>query len=316
MAGPFDSFKPFSFSGIDFPYVTYSVTGGIRKHKHEYPHSPGAAVEKLGRELYEIHVTADFTAGLPFFAYKDLLLDLSNLRNAFEEQITDSLHIPHIGTIVACADKWTESARNTNRSTIRAEFSFFEDLNSALQLRDTVTVSTAAMPALLDQFNIARDGVVPDPIPNSFTLQPIGPNSKNVFDAIADLTVLICGIKDQQELYGALVSSKLAGLIALCKAADQSVSQLNKPQNYLLLDSLHAIWASALELQSDLQNTGFAAEIYVTKKRMGIADVSFEIYGNTLAAAQLMQLNEIQNPLAIPANTQLIYYRALQSQAA
>ena len=44
---PFDALKPFSFNGFDFPYTDYTVTGGIRKHNHEYPHNPGAAVEKL-----------------------------------------------------------------------------------------------------------------------------------------------------------------------------------------------------------------------------------------------------------------------------
>jgi len=94
---PFDQFQPFSFAKIPFPYETYSVTGGIRKHKHEYPHSDGGAVEKLGRELYEIHVSVNFTAGLVKQPYEELLNSLAALRSTFEEQTTDALVIPHIG---------------------------------------------------------------------------------------------------------------------------------------------------------------------------------------------------------------------------
>jgi len=79
---------------------------------------------------------------------------------------------------------------------------------------------------------------------------------------------------------------------------------------------MHALWKAVLDLEADLQNTGFRSQIYVTPVTMNISQVSFAIYGNTLAAGQLMQLNEIPNPLAIPPQTQLIYYPALEQLAA
>jgi hypothetical protein len=308
---PLNQFKPMSFNGVEFPYDSYTVAGGIRRHKHEFPHSPGAAVEKLGRELYEISVSVNFTGGLIAPRYNDLLLSLAVLRDAFENEITAELNIPHIGTIQACADHWRETATGRNRSTIRGELTFYEDLNSAVALQNTVTVSPAAMASLLDQFNIERAGITPAPVPSSFQITPIGPNSVNIFDAISDLTTSILGIKDQQELFGALVSSKINGLVALFKAADTLVPELNEPKHYKMLDAMHALWEAALKLQNDLQNTGFEARLYVTPKRMGIADVCVAIYGNTRSAAQLMQMNDLRDPLSIPPNSQIIYYPAL-----
>lgn len=310
---PFDSLNPFSFNGFAFPYTSYSVQGGIRKHKHEYSHNPGAAVEKLGRELYEIHVSANFTGGLVDPRYQDLLTRLDALRDSFEGQVTGPLTIPHIGTIQACADKWVQNARNTNRSTIYADFTFYEDLNSALQLRDQLSTSAGAIGSLADQLKkmITTNDVDRVSIESSFRIKPTGPNSVSIWDAINDLSVTIAGMQDQQELYGALVSSKIEGLIALFKQADQQVESLNDPANWPVLDAMHALWEAALTVQADLQDTGFQTQIFVTKVRMGIADVSVAIYGNSLQAAQLMQINSFDDPLSIPPLTQVLYYRAL-----
>ena len=158
--------------------------------------------------------------------------------------------------------------------------------------------------------------ITPDPVRSSFSIAPTGPNTLNIFEAISALATSIAGIQDQQDLYGALVSSKLDGLIALFKQADTQVSQLNDPANYKALDAMHALWQSALALKEDLQNTGFAARLYLTPMRMSIAQVSAVLYGNTFASAQLMQLNDLRDPLDIPAQTQLIYYPALQQLAA
>lgn len=308
---PFDALKPFSFNGFAFPYTTYSVQGGIRKHNHEYSHNPGAAVEKLGRQLYEIHVSANFTGGLVDPRYPSLLTDLDALRSNFEAQSTGPLTIPHIGTIQACAERWNENVRNTNRSTVQADFTFYEDLNSALQLQDQLSTSSGAIGSLGDNLFQLTKTLDPVVIPTSFTAKPIGPNVTSLWDAINDLSVTIAGIQDQSDLYGALVESKIDGLIALCKQADQFVSALNDPDNWPVLDALHSLWSAALDLQGDLQNTGFQSQLYGVPVRMGIADVSIAIYGNTLAAASLMQLNAIDDPLNIPAGTTILYYPGL-----
>lgn len=310
---PFDELKPFSFNSFPFPYTSYSVQGGIRKHKHEYSHNPGAAVEKLGRELYEIHVSANFTGGLVDPRYPALLTVLDALRDAFENQITADLTIPHIGTIQACAERWTHTARNTNRSTIQAEFTFYEDLNSALQLRDQLNTSSGAIGSLSDHLFQLTKTLDPVSVPTSFAIQPIGPNSTSIWDAINDLSVTIAGMQDQQELYGALLFSKIEGLIALFKQADQQIEALNQPVNWPVLDAMHQLWATCLQVQADLQNTGFQTRLFGVPVRMGIADVSVAIYGNTLAAASLMQINDLSDPLNIPAGTSILYYPALQA---
>jgi prophage DNA circulation protein len=313
---PLDLLKPFSFDDIPFPYKSYRVTGGIRKHEHQYPHNPGAAVEKLGRELYKIDVSVNFTGNLLNPDYADLLTRLGQLREEFENQTTAALNIPHIGTIQACAEHWIEGATNLNRSTITADLTFYEDLNSALAFQDTVILSAGAIGTLADAFKIAHADITPQTTTPDFSIPQQGPNTLNLFEAIDALAVSISGIKDQQELFGALVSSKIDGLLALFKRADTQEQSLNDPQNHLVLDAMHALWKATLDLKADLQDTGFRAQIYVTPVAMNISQVSYAIYNNTLAAAQLMQLNDLDDPLRIPPQTQIIYYPALERLAA
>ena len=61
----FDNLERASFAGYAFPVSDVEVTGGLRDHVHEYPHSPGGAPEKLGRKLYEFSFTSPMLAGFP-----------------------------------------------------------------------------------------------------------------------------------------------------------------------------------------------------------------------------------------------------------
>ena len=48
----FQNLSKASFDGIAFPVATYRLPAAF--DHHQYPHSPGGAVEKLGRELYRV----------------------------------------------------------------------------------------------------------------------------------------------------------------------------------------------------------------------------------------------------------------------
>lgn len=289
-----------SFDGIAFPYQSYSVQGGIRKHIHEYPHNPGGAPEKLGRKLYEIHVTVNFTDGLIAPQYEDLFSRLAKLRDLFEFQTTAPLLIPHIGTIQACADSWRDTAQARNRSMIAAELVFFEDLASAF-LVDTVITSQTVTSALADMNSEALLAMQ----------RKLNDKHLSLFSQINDLANTVLGILDQVNLYGSLVVSKIDSLTALLQQADTEVNELNDPDFYPLLDALHNLWFANVQLNRDILGKG-ALATYMTPMRMWIGAVAAAVYhGDSSRAAELLQLNAIEDPLDIAAGTAIIYYKQI-----
>jgi len=299
MSTPFDGLKPFSFDGIEFPYKSYRIQGGIRKHEFNYPHQPGGETEKLGRKLYEIHVTSNFTAGLTK-KYPNLWFDLKNLRDRFANQDTAAINIPHIGEIQAFADQWEESVNARDRSTIEVNMTFTEDLDEAFALRNTVIVNSSnTMADKLDTFNaeVLRQQLL------------LENNTLNIFSLINDTCSSVLAIKDQLDLYGSLIVSKIESATAIIKDADQQVNELNNPDFWPLLDALHDLWDSSIQLHKDILSENKPLKTFTLPIRMTVAQASSAIFGgDSSRSVELMKLNPIEDPLSIPAGFKLNYY--------
>lgn len=301
MATPFDGLKPFAFFGTQFPYKTYRIQGGIRKHEFNYPHSPGGVTEKLGRKLYEIHVQSNFTAGL-LKIYPNLWADLKRLRGKFETQATSTLNIPHIGEIQAFADSWTESVNAKDRSTIDVDMVFTEELPDDFTIANVATINSGAvLQSKLDNFN--AEVLLAQLLVTS--------NSLNIFSAINNVCSSVLSVKDQLDLYGSLVVSKIESATAIIQAADLQVKELNDPDFWPLLDALQELWFSTIQLQNDIQQSGVQLRTYTVPIRMTVAQASAAIFGDNSKAVDIMTLNAIDDPLSIPAGFQLQYYAAL-----
>jgi hypothetical protein len=295
---PFDGLKPFSFGGIEFPYKTYRVQGGIRKHEFNFPHTPGGVTEKLGRKLYEIHVTSNFTAGLTK-RYPNLWADLAKLRKTFANQDTDIIGIPHIGPMAAFADTWTESVTGRDRSTIEVDMTFTEDMAEGFTASRLLDFSgSATMSDKLDTFNA-------EALRNELLLDK---NTQNIFSAVNSVCSSILSVKDQLDLYGSLIVSKIDSATAIIRDADQQVRELNNPDFWPLLDSLHGLWFSTIQLQQDIQQSGAVIKTFTVPIRMTIAQASAAIFGDNSKAVDLMTLNPLDDPFSIPAGFQLNYY--------
>lgn len=287
----FDNQKPFAFAGIKFPFKNYRVRGGIRKHVHEYPHAAGGALEKLGRSLYEITVSVDFTDGLDSPKYRTLINDLGILRGLFEDQVTEDLHIPHIGTVKACADEWVEEVSGTNRSTIKGELKFIEDQSSAFLVLQAITVSPGALPARASDFSTKA-----------------APFNENLFSKIDKAANAILGIVDQGQLYGSLVAAKIEGLSRLIRQADEGVKVLNDPENIDAMIALHRLWESVENIRRDIQNRDSFLREYTVPLRMTVGQAAAAIYGDSSKGGELMQLNIISDPLNLEPGSKLRYY--------
>lgn len=298
MATPFDGLKPFAFDGIEFPYKNYRIQGGIRKHEFNYPHEDGGDTEKLGRKLYEIHVSSNFTAGL-IKKYPNLWADLKSLRSTFAKQNTAVINIPHIGEMRAFADSWTESVNARDRSTIDVEMTFTEELDEKFAATNVASSDSGnAMQDKLDTFNaeVLRQQLLLDN------------NTANIFSIINSVCSSVLGIKDQVDLYGSLIVSKIDSATAIIRDADQQVNELNNPDFWPLIDALHDLWDSSLQLQKDVLSENAPLKTFTLPIRMSIGQASSAIFGNSSQAVDLMTLNAIEDPLSIPAGFQLAYY--------
>ena len=288
----FDTRKHFSFSRIEFPFKTYRVTGRNRKHVHEYPHTAGGALEKLGRSLYEITVSVDFTDDLDNPKYRDMINRLASLRALFEDQVTEDLHIPHIGTIKACADEWVEEVTGSNRSTVKGELKFIEDQSSAFLVLQAITVSPGALPA-----RVAK-----------FSLEAAPFNDDNLLSKIDKAANAILGIFDQAQLYSSLVAAKVEGLSRLLRQADESVKAFDDPENYELTQAFLHLWESVNNIRRDiLQRDSFLRE-YTVPIRMTVGQAAATIYGDVSKGGELLQLNVINDPLNLEPGSKLRYY--------
>lgn len=291
----FDQLQPASFEGIEFPVKTLRVAGGIRDHIHEYPHTPGGAPEKLGRKLYEFHVTADFTAGLIEPRYQFLWpSNLAQLRTLFETQTTGTLLVPTIGPIQAYCVAWEQTQTAANRSGEEVQMSFREDASDTFLIDDAISVNLGSMQSKLDNFNFQA---------SSFP-------TVSIFSAIDALCSSVLAFNDQFELYGALVTSKIDGLVSTLREADHDVVELNDPPNWQLLAALHDLWQSAAQLQKDIQQQNDFLRTFTTPVRMGVGQVAVALFGDSAKGVDLMRLNVLPDPLAIEPGTLIRYYQA------
>src|SRR6478609_1012180 len=296
MATPFDGLKPFSFAGIEFPYKTYRIQGGIRKHEFNFPHTPGGLTEKLGRKLYEIHVTANFTQGL-VTKYPNLWSALAELRKSFAAQEVDVVNIPHIGPMLAFADSWDESVNAKDRSTIDVDMKFTEEIDVYTDVRKLGIDTSNAMSSKLDTFNA-------EVLRNQLLLDT---SSLNIFSTINSVCSSILSIKDQIDLYGSLIISKIDSATAIIQQADSQVKELNNPDFWPLLDSLQDLWFSTVQLQQDIKENDIVMRTFTVPIRMSVSQASAAIFGDSTRAVDLMTLNPLDDPFSIPAGFKLNY---------
>lgn len=310
MAPPaFDTLKPMSFAGIQFPFKNYRVKGAIRKHVHEYPHSPGGALEKLGRSLYEVQVSVDFVDGYTHPKYRQMFTDLGVLRGLFEDQVTERFVIPHIGAIQACAEEWTEDVANTNRNTVKGELKFIEDQSSAFLVVEAATVTTTTLANKYDEFTIAREKLKDPEQAAVIGAEPFAEPS--IFSQIDNAAIAVLGIKDQSDLYGSLVAAKIDSFASLLRQADSQVnSAINEPPYWEIREALHALWDATQQLGRDVQNKDEYLKEYTVPLRMSVGQIAAALYGDATKGGEIMQLNVLRDPLAVDPGTKVRYYKA------
>lgn len=304
--GILDSLPPASFDGIAFPFTSRNAKLVARHHVHEFNRMNGGAVEKLGRKVYEFSFEALFHEGNP--RYPGLYPDsLRQLRERAERLDTASLVIPEIGTIRAMISELSQTRRGKSSSGEEVSIHFIED--------DLEPFRKATLPASRDSFAeasaayIAKVKEVKDTTEYKIEIEKEKPK-KSFFDSLDDAIGAINAISDQAELLGNQFASKLDKVAALCKAIHNTVSFLKNPVFHALAESIRGLWDATRKLKEDLHKSGRKLVPYVVPAVLSVGTIAGNLYGDASRGGEILSLNAIPDPYAIPAGTRLQVYQA------
>lgn len=299
----FDALISASFNGIKFPVKTSSVRGGLRHHIHEFPHTPGGQPEKLGRKLYEFHMTALFHGN--FRKYPQLWPNgIRDLFALFESGETYHLGVPTLGVIFAFCVDWSKEQTARVLSGEEAEFTFLEDDSDAFLRPSNVLPTPDAVAAAYDKFTHLAADVDP---------------KDGLLDSLQKAVNSFTAIKDQIELQGNLVAARLDKIASMCDQIDSSARFLNSTVNnagnafdnpalHNAKEALHDLWFSALSLSRDVTRTngGSKPARYIVPVAMTATTAAKAALGDASRAVELMQINQVDDPFGIPPGTVLL----------
>lgn len=287
MARALDLYDHWSFRGIPLAIQTASAEIGIRIHEHIYPHSPGAAIEKMGRKLYRFSVSGVFDENLPQARYPRSLSNVGMLLKLCEKEQTGPLVIPWIGTVQTVVEKFKVTETSKVRSGLSFDAEFVEDLNNEFAIMKFIRVDRKQLRTGHEAFTSAG-------------------YKADIFSQIAAAVSFIFSIKDQFELYSALIRSKLDYLENLFREADATATELWN--DVVKLQIFMEMWDAVREFGNDLAAKGLTFEYYTVPQTMSIQEVAVAIYQDASKSGDLLGLNPIENVFEIPAGTSIRYY--------
>lgn len=294
------SFPRMSFKGIEFPYTNLSVKCGIRYAQHEFPHAPGAEIEKMGRKAYIINVVGMFHA-IPGSEldkqYPGLYPGrLRELRDLFEKETTDNLVVPTIGTMKVVATAWQQDFNVQVGTGENVALEFVEDQESNAFVDLGLDISMAKMAeantdllskvALMESKRAATQSVMQD---------------------INDAVTAVQAVGGMADAMSQMVAGKIAAIAQLCQYADGQLEDMQDPLNHLVVEALKNLWASAQDLAANIVETREQLMLYKVPKLMSIGQVAMAIYGTTEKTEHLLKLNTFSDALAIPPATDVVY---------
>ena len=288
-----------SFAGIAFPVSDIEVTGGMRHHVHEYPHSPGGVPEKLGRKLYRVRFSAWFheLSGTAAEQFPGLWPEgLARLRAILDGGTTEDLVVPTVGTIKAFAVEWSQkysTAQAIDGEKVSLEFLEDQDglsLSAAIELGAN-SIEQAA--ETLDAAAALRD----------YTKK----RKPGLFEQINDAVGAFTALKDQAGLASSLISAKIEGIKSLCSQLESTVEFMGSADAHPIASAARNLWFAADEVVSNLVVPASKTLAYVVPSTTTVVALSQQLYGTTTKVEDLLRLNTFRDPYKVMAGTQVLY---------
>jgi hypothetical protein len=280
-----------SFGDLAFPITSCRMKGSYRHYEHVFLKTPGAAVEKLSRDLYRVDMAGVFDMNIQ--GYGDLSATIDALRRHYEAGTTLPLVIPYIGTVPCWIPEWDEDIDFKIRSGHKAQLVFMEDQNVAFLEQALRRTTATSVGSSHDVFQLQADAIVPRP---------------NIFDQIREQANKVFGFFDQAELQQNLLASQIDGLTDILRIADRDVQALQDPSNFAITYALQDLLAATLELARDVTQQQGEARIYVLPQTMTVMQISVAIYGDTTHYQDIVNNNTIPDLYEVPAGTQIVYF--------
>lgn len=289
----FDQLQKASFGDFDFPWSRLRISCSLRDHVHIYPHAPGGQPEKLGRNLYEFSFTCPMHGTFP--GWPNLWPEtMASLRYLFESGETFDLVVPTIGSVKAYATKWDEEADVKRRSGVQLEVSFREDSSELYLTNELIAARTAATYSARLGFIAA---VQEAEIENS------------LLDQLAEFVADLERMKGRAEQEVLMISTKAESVVALCDRV-AALPEFDIPGNHAALNALRDLQYSVVKLREDAGRGQKPLTTYTVPRPfpMAVGQIAKRLYGDSSRGIEIMRLNIIPDPLAIPPGKELRVY--------
>lgn len=274
----------------------------MRHHEHVYPHSPGAGLELLGRDLYKIEITPVFDANLLPDKYKNLWpAGLRRIREQMELGTRKDISIPTVGVIPAVATNW-EQEFDAPRCLSGEEvtWSFIEDSEN-LRLASRDLNIGAGLPFAANNLKTVMSGL---------PTRQVG-----LWDSIMNAIDQVLSWRDQFEMYSNLIESKLMSILGMFRRLDEISDELKDPTQWPLLEAFHRVWAEVRSFYEDQKQLGLTTKYYTTKTILSCTQLATVMFGDASRSSELLQMNGFADPFEIPTGTRVKYYQLEEKQA-
>ncbi len=298
-AAVFDTLQRCSFDSVSFPIKSVSIKGRYRHHEHEYLRVPGAIIEKLERALYNIEIQACFDTNVK--GYSKLWPNAVNLlREKFEAGVTGPLVIPTLGTIPGFQPEWSQELDMAKvRSGETIKLSFKEDQTLRFLKLAAVQVQQQSMQTASERLRFTLADLIGVPA-----------NDKDFFDRIQSAANDVLAIKDQADLYGGRLGQTLGMMQALLSEADTAIESFKHPANYVALDAFFELWDSTVKMATSLAESPRGPKKYTTPRQMSASEIASAVYeGSSERASDILMWNQLEDAFAVPAGTEVVYFK-------
>lgn len=281
-----------TFNGLPVPIVDLAIRGEQQIEIHRYRFLAGGRLEIHKRNLWSFHIKSTFQAkhrsslGHPMFP--DVL---NGLRGFYQNSQIGTLLIPHIGNILVIIKDWDEKISGSVIGGADLDITFLEHGTHSFG-------GTGANPTnALDYKNkVAAVKEAAKAIPK-----------KNILAQIFAAADKIIGFRDQIFLNYELMAAGVESLTMLIREADRTLEFLNDPENYQLVVALIDLWTAATDLVTSPEAKIVKPRVYIVDVRMSVMEVAQRIYGDNNRARDLLELNQFEDAMRIPAGTKVLY---------
>jgi hypothetical protein len=286
-----DSAQVASWNEVPFVIDSMEIIGSSRHHVHKYPHQNGGDLEKLGRELYLVRMHALFDEGFTKAPYRNNYpKNIEAIMSYAEQGLTANLVTPQAGTIKAYCTDWPRKWSADRRSGESMDLTFIED-------QDIVDLDVFSSQPTFATIEELHNVVV--------NFQYLDPSvDQNLFAKLRTAVNSVLAVRDQIELQLSLLEAKILTVEQLITQIDNAITT---PIAYPLVNACIALYNAHVKLANDVTQNQLAVRTYVVPRLMTIMDVARAIFGRTDKAFDILQLNAVNDALAIPLGTELKY---------